>query len=122
MYYREGGVSKIIHIVHSILNTVQGITAEHYAKCSDSLISDSFSLEIKQVHFHAWIQDFFQGDPGPGRFILVLKSLYSLQRGSSGFITEKLYFRRGPTFSSGVELFPGGWGPNANFYRNTYNL
>ena len=48
---------------------------------------------------------------------LVLSLLYSLQRGSNGFIAEKtkliLYqgFRGGPLFSScggGVKLFPGG--------------
>ena len=36
-------------------------------------------------------------------------------------------FRGGPTYSrgggGGVQLFPGGeGGPNANFYRNPYNL
>ena len=30
-------------------------------------------------------------------------------------------FRGGPTFARGVQLFPVG-GPNANFYRNSYNL
>ena len=47
------------------------------------------------------------------------------------FITEKTILfqgsRGGPTFSvggGGVQLFPGGGGggPNANFYRNPYNL
>ena len=32
-------------------------------------------------------------------------------------------FRGGPTFSRGAQLIPGGdGGPNANFYRNPYNL
>ena len=32
--------------------------------------------------------------------------------------------RGGPTFSSGVQLLPGGGGgdPNANFYINPYNM
>ena len=29
-------------------------------------------------------------------------------------------FRGGTTFARGVQLFPGG--PNANFYRNPYNV
>ena len=44
----------------------------------------------------------------------LLNSLYSLQRGSNGFIT---HFPGGV----GVQLFPGGGGPNANFYRYRYN-
>ena len=33
-------------------------------------------------------------------------------------------FRGGSTFSrgGGVQLFPGGGGQNANFYRNSYSL
>ena len=75
--------------------------------------------------------NFFRGRPGPTvrkqslRFFcfvfLVLNLLYSLQRGSNGFITEKTILfqgsRGGPTFSRG-----GGGGPtfsrrvpNANF-------
>ena len=58
---------------------------------------------------------------------LVLGLFYSLQRWSNGFIAEKTILsngsREGPTFSSGVQLFPeGGGGPNANFYINPYNL
>ena len=41
-------------------------------------------------------------------------------------LQRELYFPKdpegGPTFSSGVQLFPGGGGPNANFYINPYNL
>ena len=49
---------------------------------------------------------------------LVLSLFYSLQRGSNGFIAEKLYLyftkdpKGGPLFSrgGGVKLFPGGGG------------
>ena len=44
--------------------------------------------------------------------------------GSNGFMTEKTILfqgsRGGPTFSRGSNFFQGG--PNANFYRNPYNL
>ena len=64
---------------------------------------------------------------------LVLSLFYSLQRGSNGFIAEKIILilyqgsRGGLLFSrggGGVKLFPGGGGPNANFLRNpcTYLL
>ena len=63
---------------------------------------------------------------------LVLSLFYSLQRGSNGLIAEKTILilyqgsRGGPLFSrgGGVKLFPGGGGPNANFFRNpcTYLL
>ena len=63
---------------------------------------------------------------------LVLSLFYSLQRGFNGFIAEKTILilyqgsRGGPLFSrgGGVKLFPGGGGPNANFFRNpcTYLL
>ena len=45
---------------------------------------------------------------------LVLGLFYSLQRWSNGFIAERTILskgsRGGPTFSSGVQLFPGGGG------------
>ena len=59
-------------------------------------------------------------------FYLVLSLFYSLKR---GFIAEKTILilyqgsRGCPLFSGrggGVPLFPGGGGPNANFYRNPY--
>ena len=56
------------------------------------------------------------------QFYLVLSLFYSLKRGSNGFIAEKTILilykgsRGGPLFSGGG----GGWGPNANFYRNPY--
>ena len=65
---------------------------------------------------------------------LVLSLFYSLQRGSNGLIAEKTILilyqgsRGGPLFSRrGVSNFfqgGGGWGPNANFFRNpcTYLL
>ena len=67
------------------------------------------------------------------QFYLVLSLLYSLQRGSNGFIAEKTILilykgsRGGPLFSGGggggggcPNFFQGGGGPNANFYRNPY--
>ena len=60
------------------------------------------------------------------QFYLVLSLVYSLQRGSNGFIAEKtiplLYqgSRGSPSFSRGCPIFPRGGGPNANFYRNPY--
>ena len=64
------------------------------------------------------------------QFNLVLSLFYSLKRGSNGFIAEKtilIHYQgsRGGTFFSGgggggVQLFPGGGGPNANFYRNLF--
>ena len=96
---------------------------------------------------HARIQDFFQGGWGVQAwrpenslenvfflFFLVLNLFYSLQRGSNGFITGKLYFYfskdpegvqhfpegGGPTFSQGGG--GGGGGSNTYFYRNPYNL
>ena len=63
---------------------------------------------------------------------LVLSLIYSLQRGSHGFIAEKtiLILYQGSRGvhnfpgGGGVKLFPGGGGPNANFFRNpcTYLL
>ena len=61
------------------------------------------------------------------QFYLILSLVYSLQRGSNGFIAEKniiiLYqgSRGGPLFSRGCPTFSrGGGGSNANFYRNPY--
>ena len=68
---------------------------------------------------------FFSGEEEGGRvqarrpensldkFFLVFNLFYSLQRGSNGFITEKIIL-----FLGGG----GGGGQNANFYRNPYNL
>ena len=63
------------------------------------------------------------------QFYLVLGLCYSLKRGSNGFIAEKTILilnkgsRGGPLFSGEggcPYFFPGGGGPSANFYRNTY--
>ena len=47
-------------------------------------------------------------------------------KGSNGFIKENYHFpriQRGSNIFQAVQLFPGGGGgPNANFYRNPYNL
>ena len=63
---------------------------------------------------------------------LVLNLFYSFTEGVQWLFQRKLYFfqrfRRGPTFSWGVggggPTFSrgGGGGPNANFYKNAYNL
>ena len=52
------------------------------------------------------------------QFYLVLSLFYSLKRGSYGFIAEKtilILYQGSPLFSGGggVQLFPGGGGPNA---------
>ena len=64
------------------------------------------------------------------QFYLSLSLFYSLKRGSNGFIAEKTILilykgsRSGHLFSGGggggPTFFPGGRGPNAYFYRNTY--
>ena len=63
------------------------------------------------------------------QFYLVLSLFYSLKRGFNVFIAERTILilyqgsRGGPLYSGGdVQLFPGGGGPNANFYRNVYVL
>ena len=63
---------------------------------------------------------------------LVLILFYSLQRGPMVLLLRQLYlyFTKDPEgvhYFPGwgdVKLFPGGWGPNANFFRNpcTYLL
>ena len=55
---------------------------------------------------------------------LVLILFYSLERGPMVLLLKKLYFyfTKDPEgsiiFQGGVKLFPGGGGPNANFFRN----
>ena len=50
----------------------------------------------------------------PGQRFSSPRLIYSLQRWSNGFISERTILskgsRGGPTFSSGVQLFPGGGG------------
>ena len=115
---------KVINIVHSIVNTDQGNTAEHYAKCSDSLTSDYFPLGIKQVHFHAWIQDFFRGGggSGPGRFFSPQLILQFTEGGRWFYYRENYTLEGVQHFPGGSNFFQGGGGPNVNFYRNPYNL
>ena len=66
-------------------------------------------------------------DPGFLSVFIALSIFYSLQRGSNGFIAKIIILilyqgsRGGPLFSRVVQLFPGE-GPNANFYRNSYNF
>ena len=64
-----------------------------------------------------------RGSRNFSQFYLVLNLFYSLQRRSNGFIAEKtiLILYKGTRFQGGVSnFFPGGGGPNANFYRNQY--
>ena len=77
--------------------------------------------------YHARVQAFFQRDGGGVQarrlenslcdIFLVLNLFYSLQRGSNGFCTEKLYFSNadsevpwGPIFSRGCPTFSRGEG------------
>ena len=71
---------------------------------------------------HAWIHEFLS-------VFLVLSLFYNLQKGSNGFISEKTILilyqgsRGGPLFSrGGGSTYSRGGGPNANVYRNPYNL
>ena len=58
--------------------------------------------------------------------LFIPQLIYSLKRGSNGFIAEKttliLYqgSRGGPLFSGDPTFSRGGGGPNANSYRNPY--
>ena len=82
--------------------------------------------------YHARIQEFLSGGGGGGSrpdgqktawttFLFFSPQL--ITEGSNGLLQRKLYFPKhpegGPTFSrgGGVQLFPGGGGPNANFYK-----
>ena len=61
-------------------------------------------------------------------FLLVLNVFYSSQRGSNGFITEItiLFSKKSDGLQhfpgDGDQLFTGGGGPNAYFYRVSYNV
>ena len=94
----------------------------------------AFFLKVFDTELYlAPIQDFFFRGVQAWRpensldnvFFIVLILIYSLQRGSNGFITEKSIIFSKDT--DGVQNFPGGGGggptffqggPNANFYRN----
>ena len=54
-------------------------------------------------------------------FLSVLNLFYSLTEGVQWLFKENYHY---PRFQRGVQLLPGGGGggPNANFYRNSYNL
>ena len=83
-------------------------------------------------------RNFCQGGPGlmarkqPEQrcfvcLFLFFNLFYSLQRGSNRFITEKSIICQGSNNFHGVQHLKGGQtfsrgGPNANFYRNPYNL
>ena len=66
-------------------------------------------------------------DPGILSVLFSPQLIYSLERGSNGFIAEKTILilyqgsRGGPLFpGGGCQTFSGGGGPNANFFRNSY--
>ena len=90
---------------------------------------------------HAWIQEFLPGGGGVGGsrpdcqetfltcfFFSSQLILQFLQRVFNVYFIENYNFPWfqggwGATFARGVQLFSrGGGGPNANFYRNPYNL
>ena len=78
-------------------------------------------------------RNFCQGGPGlsarkqPGQHFVVLSLFYSFRGGKMVLLQNKLYFLKD---LEGGQHFPRGggsnffqWGcPNANFYRNLYNL
>ena len=86
---------------------------------------------MSHTHLHARIQDFISGGGGggvqtrrPESSLDLLSLLHSLQRASNGVLTEKTILSKDP---EEVQHFPGRSnffhrGPNANFYRNPYNL
>ena len=88
----------------------------------------SFHVSFKD----AWIQEFLSGGSRPGgektawTTFFVLSLFYSFRGGKWFYCRENYTFsriQRGPTFSKrwGSNFFQ--WGcPNANFYRNSYNL
>ena len=71
-----------------------------------------------------------RGIPSPtarkqsGQRFFLSSTYFTVYRGGGGgpmvLLQRKLYFSKDP---EGVQYFPrGGGGPNANFYRNPYNL
>ena len=83
---------------------------------------------------HARIQEFLPGGRGSRpdcqktaftRVFLVFNLFYSFTEGVHGYFKEHFNFQR---FQSGYNIFQvgganySGVGPNANFYRNQYNL
>ena len=116
------------------------ISHQNISKGIKVIACTNFRLQLSSStdFTHAGIQEFCQGPGLTARkqlehcFFLVLNLFYSLQiEGSNGFITEKTILfqgsRVGLTFSKGGPTFSRGWGgggggPNANFYRNLYNL
>ena len=134
----ENSCSKVIStlIISNILRESSSAPQQHksvqYNWFTLYLRRDVSHTDLLQPHFISC-----RGVSGAGgnmrgsrnfcQLYLVLYLFYSLQRGSNGFIAEKTILiryqgsRGGPLFPmGGVQLFPGGGGPNANFYRNPY--
>ena len=81
---------------------------------------------------HARILEFLPGGPRPDFQKAILTTFFSpqlivqfLQRVSNGYFKENYNFprfQRGANICQGGPTFSRGEGPNANFYRNPYNL
>ena len=134
----ENSCSKVIrilitgNILHESSSAPQQHKSVQYKWFALYLHRDVSHTDMLQPHFiscrgvsggrrqHARIKEFCQ-------FYLVLTLFYSLKRGSSGFIAEKIILilyqgsTGGPLYSGGwgggVQLFPGGGGPNANYHE-----
>ena len=100
-----------------------------------NIISYAYIYRIQTCCNHIFIscrgvsgaEDNMRGSRNFCQFYLVLSLFYNLQRGSNSFIAEKTILilyqgsRRSIIFQGGgVQLFPEGGGPNANFNRNPY--
>ena len=84
---------------------------------------------------HARIQELLPGGGGGGggsmpdcqktvrtTFFLVLNLFYSFYRGCPMVISKKTIIFQGQNLPGGVSSFFQSGGPNANFYRNPYNV
>ena len=104
------------------------------------IMSNYTLLSVKCLFMHAWIQEVLSAggiqawrpeNSLNNAFFLSPQLILQFTEGVKWFYyRETILFqgsRGGPTFTrGGVQLFPrgggGGGGPNANFYRNPYNL
>ena len=140
----ENSCSKVIsilttgNILHESSSAPRQIKSVQYKWFTLYLHRDVSHTDMLQLHFISCrgvsgTEGNMRGSRDFCQSYLVLSLFYSLQRGSNGFIAEKTILilyqgsRGGQLFSrgeGGVKLFPGGGGPNANFFRNpcTYLL